>query len=291
VLQGSFNKEKDMSTHEKMKTNYQSRIEWVRLSDLSVLTSAQRKFKTEWAKWLADNFNPDDFGVPLVVELPAQGKQPARKVIADGQHRCQAARLALGPNQMVQCEVIRGANITAATVAQLYLGRNRIRLKRAMDEFLAGVTAKEPECLAIKEIASDAGYGIGHGDSISQISAVISLRYIYRMGVLPETLDVIISSWGHTMVNGDILRGLGSVLKRYGQQLETRVLQRKLSQLAGHADGLLGRGRAMKTAHGYSTSQGVAAAIVSIYNSGRKEGYKLADWGRTDPKQQSKPAA
>lgn len=229
--------------------------------------------------------SPDKLGFPLVAVLEERGRE--RYVVVDGQHRVAAVRQALGEDQQIQCEVIRGCTIAEA--AELFCGRNESRKPRPLDQFLVGVTAKRPENLAIVSVVENLGLRIRNGGADGSISAVSALIGIYRGDhALPEkergatlrrTLLVAMNAWGggYETFNGDVLRGLGAVLARYGLMVDDDSLQKKLASLAGGALGLLGKGRTYRTAMGGSMMQNVARAVVTVYNAGRRS-HQLPDW-------------
>ena len=266
---------------ERVKTAYQARVEWVPLSNIFVDSRAQRPFDAKWAQKIAADFDPDKLGLPAIVAVAED-----RFAVIDGQHRCEATRIAMGENQQIECEVIRGIDIARA--AELYRGRNTIRRPQTIDYFLAGVTAKDPECVAIIKILEDLGIKVMRGGANDNIIvAVASLQKLYRMGTVPhpgrflkETLMLAIEVWGRKAEtwNGDLLIGLGLILARHGGEIDMGALEKKLRGFTGGALGVLGRARSWREATGGSVSQCVSRVIVAAYNTGRPK-TPLPEWG------------
>lgn len=268
---------------------YRSTMEWLPVAKIEVESSAQRSFDESWARKLASNIDPDKLGKPAVVGMNSHGNggRGERFIVVDGQHRVAAVRMSLGVDQLIECEVIRGVSLARA--AEIYRGRNSMRLPRSIDFFLAGITAENAECVAINGIVSSLKLAIGRTTTGSMLSAVGALQSIYRdeqtLGVrapnlLLRTLELSIAAWGRKGESfiGDILRGLSVVLARYGGALDPEVLERKLRAYRGGALGLLGQARMIKAGLGGAPYICVARAVVQAYNSGRHK-HLLPEWG------------
>lgn len=262
----------------KMTTRYTSRIEWLPVSVLEVAPEAQRPFEAKAARAIAADFDPDRIGYPLVVGITKHGKE--HYYILDGQHRVAAVRLALGDDQLIQCEVKRGLTIQEA--AKLFLGRNAARAPRATAKFLVAVTAGYKAETDVHQIIQEAGQTVTHGGS--GITAVTSLMALYRIDqgqTLRRTLAVLTRAWGNKrpeVFNGDVMRGTGEFLRHFGEDVEDPYLVRRLAALPSGPDGLLGRGRGYKATLGGTTWRGIANSLVGIYNVHRKK--KLPPFGQ-----------
>lgn len=257
--------------------------EWIPIAQMELPPNAQRGFKPAHAAKIAAAFDPGLLGYPVVAKIPGRGGRE-RYWIIDGQHRIAAVREALGEDQSVECEVIH--NITLQRAAQLFRGRNDKLGVRPLDKFIAGVTAGDPECVAINDTVASLGLRIVNGNvAKNQVSAVTALQKIHRLdpknGLLKDTLHLAIEAWGRDAenFNGDVLQGLGMVLHRYNDELEKNILERKLKTCPGGALGLLGKGRMLRQAMSYTTvSNGIACAVVRMYNTGRRKA-PLTEWG------------
>lgn len=279
---------------------YRAKVEWIRVGDIFVEPGTQRSLDEGWAQKIAALFDADLFGIPALVALPTDAGSERLDVI-DGQHRVKAVRLKFGPDHLILCEVIRG--VSKARAAAIYRGRNSIRRPRPLDSFLTGVTAGDHDCVAINDLVRSLGLQVYGTSQTGCISAVATLQRIYqderRLGVkapglLRRTLELALSAWGREgeAFNGDLLRGLGMVLARYGGAIELDALEKKLRTVTGGALGLLGKARGVKQNLGGSTAQGVARVVVNAYNSGRRKSL-LPEWGAhmEEPKGDPKKAA
>jgi hypothetical protein len=277
-----------MSAQRKVQPAYDGRIEWIRAADIDVETLAQRPLDPRWAKHIADTFDPDKLGFPVVCVIPTRGGE--RYITPDGQHRIKAVMMALGEDQLVQCEVIRG--VTLQQAAKIFRGRNSVKAVKPVDRFLVGLTAGDEECQAIAAAVESFGLSIGRVTRDGIISSVASLQWIYRgdksrgngKNTIPlrRTLGVATQAWGKASDAraGDVLKGIGAVVLRHGDVLDYDALEHRLRQFRGGAMGLLGAGRGVREAFGGSVANGVAARVVREYNKGRRTGNKLPEWMR-----------
>jgi hypothetical protein len=258
----------------KIRHQYTSRMEWLRLADLQVEPGVtQRPFDPAWAQYLTDNFDPDLVGYPLVVLVGI------RHVIIDGQHRCAAARQALGEDQRIQCELVEGISVQRA--AQLFIGRNRQRRVTPLSTFMVGITAKIPEVLAINQAVTNAGWKVGAGGAAGVVSAVGSLQRMYRLtndaSLVSAVLTIVRQAWGldTTNANGDFMAGLALLLHRHPGIDQADMAKRLQKQL--NANRILAAARSLREGLGGSVATNVARTLATTYNSGRRTG-KIA-WG------------
>jgi hypothetical protein len=273
---------------------YQRRIEWVPIREIGVPMAeqvgedCQQPFCESRAARIAAQFDPDLLGFPLVAALGKNRNGQERLFVLDGQTRIAAVRMALGEDQSIECEVVRGLELREA--AALFVGRNTSRRPRAVNVFLVNVTAGEPEAVAITAILAECGVRISRSPGKeSETSAVSSLQRIYRLDareeqqgrLLRRTVQLALAAWGSgaDSLTGDILLGLAFVLHRHDvSSFNLPALERKLRGFPGGALGLLGRGRAIHEGLRGSLPPCIARAVVTAYNQGRTKG-RLPEWG------------
>lgn len=277
-----------MSAAHKLNPTYKSKLEWLPISALTVDERIQRPVDRAWVKRIADNFDPDALGYPIVVEIP-DGRNGVRFLIVDGQHRVEGVKAALGDDQQIECEVVRGVGIQQA--AKIFGLRNTVRPVKAVDRFLVGVTQGDPECVAINDIVKSLGLSINRTTFDGSVSAVAALSKVYRGDkskgtgknalALKRTIGTALNAWGRTgeAMNGQILEGLGAVVLRYGDVLDFEALEKKLRQHKGGALGLLGAARGLQDSFRGSIANCVAHQVVIVYNQGRRK-HQLEDWHR-----------
>lgn len=267
----------------RLKTEYTSTIEWVPLDSVEFYPQyCQRKFRPRHAKNIADEFDPDLFGIPLVVEITLPGRSKTSTVGIDGQHRIAAAKQALGNGQMIKCEVVRG--ISLARAAGLFVGRNATLGVRPIDKFLNNVRAGDAEAVAIKKLLLQYGLTVADGTGHGYTACVSTLLAAYRAPNGPErlsaALNVYTQSWGTERgLLGDVLGGVTLFLARY-PEADRANLAVRLASVAQGAAGVLGKGRAQREGNGGTINQGIARALLIIYNAGRRTRL-LPEWHET----------
>jgi len=262
----------------KSRPSYQSSIEWVPVSEMDVDPRLQRPYEEHWAKKIAANYDPNLLGKPLV--WMKNGKGGRRAIVLDGNHRRWATVMARGNDSLMECETVHG--ITDQQAAELFVGRNTTRAPRALDRFRVSVTAGDPECIAINRTVEDCGITVGQSASQRTVSAVQSLRRLYRMDdsgkILRQVLTLAIGAWGDTptALNGDILVGLGLVLHRHAHEMDLESFERRLAALSGGSAGLIGKARGVRDFYKGSMAHAVARVLVATYDTSRRN--KLGEW-------------
>lgn len=285
-----------MSKH-KVTSAYSRTIEWVPVKTIGVEASAQRRFKPARMEAIANDLDPDKLGLPAIAAIGATGRE--RFVVVDGQHRIAAVRKALGEDQLVQCEVVRGLTIPQA--AEMFLGRNTASPVHVLDKFRVAVTAARPDEVAVNDMVEALGLRVRAGAEDGTVSCVGTLLGIYRAdpaaadrldGMVPRVLRMALAAWGrgNGSFQGDVLKGLALVLARYPGLIDENTLVAKLSGVPSGAMGILGRGRTYRQLHRGSVAHGVARAIVALYNLGRRR-HALPDWDDRETKVKTKRAA
>lgn len=262
--------------------------EWVKLHDILSNTRYQRPLTDGRVQEIAANFDPDAIGLPFVAEVKRGGRTKYEAI--DGQHRVAAARIALGETQMIECEIIRGVSVERA--AQLFRLRNNARKPQLIHQFLAGVTAGDDECVTINKTVESCGLmiAITRGDNVVQ--AVRALQMIYRgdkqLGSgrnplpLKRTLLVLKEAWGPTAdaFQAELIAGVGMVMTRHGEVIDSNDLIRKLKASPGGPLKLIGDAAGSREFYGGSLSHSVAGVVINRYNRGLRKGL-LPAWRRS----------
>jgi len=188
------------------------------------------------------------------------------------------------------------SNITIARAAQLFRQRNASRQVLPIDKFLAGVTAGDPECVAINDVVRSVGLSVERsgGNAKGVVRGVSTMQTIYRglrrgehnkrPDLLKQTLIILGESWGPhaTTFGASLMMGLAMVLERYGKQINIAELIAKLKSYPGGALRMGAAGKALRDSLGGSVAEGVALSIVHRYNTGKRSG-KLPDWRQAAP--------
>ena len=264
-------------------------IEWVPLSHITTDHAVNtRPVDTAWVDRHLPVFDPDKLGVPIVSRR-ADGSY----VWLDGQNRGELCRRAGWGDQKLQCRVFTG--LTTAEEAELFLGHNDNRTVKTYYKFMARITAGEPKAVAIQKILQHSGWNLSYFPGDSRVVAVVALEKVYEEGArlhpdtpgaaLVSTFEIITHAWGYGQdtPNGAIVQGLGSVLNRYGVDVDMSSLTRRLASYPGGALGLLGNARGLRAFAGGTVSSCVAETIVQTYNRRRTTG-RIPEWRSSAPR-------
>lgn len=225
-----------------------------------------------------EGFDPDRLGVPTVSK-----RKDGTYIWLDGQNRGELLRRAGWPSQKIQVRVFE--NLSVAEEARLFLGLNDNRRVMPIYKFLAQVTAGDHDATAINAITQAAGWRISDNYTNKGLSAVRALETVYHATpkepgrALVATLKVITEAWGYKpeAVNGMVIHGIGLVMVRFGDQLDTPALIKKLSEFPGGPSGLIGKARGRRQVLGGTVANCLAQTVTTAYNERRRAG-ALPDW-------------
>ncbi|KZM68458.1 DUF6551 family protein [Nocardia terpenica] len=240
-------------------------------AELTVNQSTQRPLNEGFARKIANDFNPDAFGRPVV------SYRNGKKYILDAQHRVAAYRMS-GRTADIECDVYYG--LTEAEEAELFLSLNTKKAPQLVAKFKVGVTAGQSPEVEISETLARHGLTVGNGRARGRISQVAALyRMEKRGGVahMDDVLGVYREAFGSDAFDSVVLDGLSLFLTRYGNEIDPFRLIDRLLQERGGIHGLMQGARRMKDSHGIGKADAMAASIVRVYNKGRG-GKKVADW-------------
>jgi hypothetical protein len=260
------------------------RLEWVRVSDLRISPRAQRDHSLRGAQKLieeiAGDFDPDKFGTLTVSE------RNGTYWVVDGGHRRTALSRMGYEDQMVQCWVYHG--LSEQEEADLFLDLNNVRVVSGMDKFKVAVIAGRDVEVDIDRIVKAAGLSIG-GRSGTSVRCIGALTRVYEANgpqVLADTLCVLRDAYGAPGFASKVVEGVGMFIGSYTNRFDEHRLKSRLSRKLGGVNGLLGRAEQIKSSHGVTLAEGVAAATVETYNQGRG-GINLPSWWATTEKQEA----
>lgn len=250
---------------------------WIPVKDISVVwAAAQRGLNEREAKRIADEFDPDAFGV-ISVSLP---NGAGHYHCIDGQTRVTAVKMLWGEKESVPCNVIQAEEpaIAAEIFLKMNAGRNR---PGALDLFKVGVAAGRKTEVAVDKLIGGLGYRIGMDYQDGTISAVSALKLVYtRYGaeVLKDTLLVIQGTWGRDRdsTTGAIIQGYARLLNEHGSSVDRQKLVNKIAKKMTPGN-LLARARAAREMFGGSLSENVVRVLVTTYDYGLKHGRLSGD--------------
>ena len=245
---------------------------WIPVKNISVVwAEAQRGLNEREAKRIAENFDPDAFGVCTVTLPNGNGIYHC----IDGQTRIAAVRMALGEDQAVPCNVLNTTDVKRA--ADIFSKMNSGRSKPgAIERFKVAVTAGYEMETAINKLITSLGYHVGTGGDDGTLRAVATCCAIYKrhgLDTLRDTLLIIRSTWGRDAeaVDGVILSGYAEFLAEHGMRVDAkRLIARMQKQYTPGR--LLGAAKANKEMFRGSSAENVARILLATYNTGIRNG-------------------
>lgn len=251
-------------------TRSSTTVEKLTASGLKVDPRVQRTLVAAKVQRITKDFYPDALGM-LEISRRADGDY-----IIDGQHRV-AALIAMDLGEWeCDCHVHHG--LTLAEEAGMFRVLNQTTPATAFDNFTKGVIQGNADCVAVNTIVTEAGLRVSSLPSNGCVAAVKKMCDLYAKPngaqALVATFAVITQAWGtdRNGLDGQIIAGLGTVLLRYGGEVELSVLARKLAKRDGGPLALIGKARGLRNLRGGTVSSAMAEIIVGEYNSGRRSG-------------------
>ena len=155
----------------------------------------------------------------------------------------------------------------------------------AFAKFKVSIQAGREEECEINRIVRSSGLRISQDKSQGAISAVHTLRRVYRRGgagSLARALCIIRDAYGDPGLEASVIDGIGLLCHRYNGDLQDERAIGALSKAHGGVNGLLGKAEFLRKQTGNPKAHCVAAAAVELINSGRG-GKKLPSWWRAEP--------
>lgn len=251
----------------------QYRIEWIKLSNLRIHPTVQRKLDPGRVNSLTKEWDP---ALCRPLDVVQNGHC---YLVFEGQTRLEAARLVYKDDeQMLPCHVHEGLNVEEQ--AERFLGLNDTKQVRTSDKWIVRKIAKDPVVLAIEAILVEKHLVVSQQASDGCVRAVAALEAIYSRPkgqmLLNNTLTLIERAWGNSSdaLDGVMLRGVAFVLERCGAALDLNDLARKLAK-HGTAASLMGESRTLAKISSQSVTRALAENICGIWNRSRKESFHV----------------
>ena len=260
-------------------TKRESRILPVPIDSLQIPRAgvAQREFSRAHGDAIAAEFDMGKFGYPVVNHVGDVNW------VIDGQHRVYALRKqpAAVRGSTIDCEVYE--KLSEREMADLFLGRNRSRSVVAFERFTVAVTAGHARESAIMRVVTGANLQIKNDRRKGCIFAVGGLQRVFDsegpavlgrvLRTLRDAYDAAPSAFGRAVVEG-----LGLVFGVYQTRIDDESLIAALGKDRHGVHGVLRRAEEYRERVGRAQPQCVAAALVDVYNQGRKGKARLPRW-------------
>lgn len=197
--------------------------------------------------------------------------------VIDGSHRT-AAAIQVGEPTI---PAIVKTRLTEANEAALFLELNDAKSVSAVGKFNASVVAGLPVQTSINSLIASYGWKVSDQKGNGQVAAVSALEFIFNgakerpaedgFDILDTVVHVVTTAWRLDAdgMNGQLLRGVGKVVARNYGQIDSQHLIRKFQEATPHI--LLGEARGAAKTLGITTPDGVARAVVMLYNTKRRK--------------------
>jgi len=183
--------------------------EYLKIADLSVDPSYQRRLYEDRLAKITQKFDPD-----LIQTVVVSKRDDGSYWILDGQHRVESLRR-LGKS-VVLADVREGLSHEREAILfwQLNSGSSR---PTAYEQFNARLTGNEYTAVSIARIVEKYGYHVGRVAENNGIQAVAALETVYNMGRLDKAMSILSTVWplDRGARESSIIRGLGSFLLTY----------------------------------------------------------------------------
>lgn len=242
-------------------------VRWIPVSECEVVhAAAQRGVNERNVKRIAEEFNPDHFGVIVV----AKKNGVNRYHIIDGQHRVAALKLMGYTDQLVPA-IVREIH-SAKDAAEAFGGLNSAMKPGAVDKFKVAVTAGHPAESEVNLLLKSLGFYVGFGAAPNTVAAVSALMSVYNahgIKVLKGALETIRATWPgeRDAVSGAIIQGYGELLGRHAHEIDNRRLLSTVAKKTTAAN-LLGAAKVSRSTFGGRIYENVVRVVASHYNTG-----------------------
>jgi len=245
------------------------RVDHLPFSSLAFDDRYQRAMMPARVHALMGRWKLEDVGA---ITVNIRGGKP---YVIDGQHRVRAAmELGLGDTKVL-CHVYTG--LTVEDEAHKFLALNDARSVTPLDRYRAGLVAKDPVAIGIRDILAKHGLVIGNASPKGGVLRCVSKAVMFY-GRDPDLLDricaVLVEAWGtrSSAVEQVVFTAAGIVLDRYNGEIDQSLLVRKLAKYRGGPAALMGDARGWSDVKPISVTRAAAEIMVDVYNRGKRSG-------------------
>ncbi len=241
-------------------------------SAVTVDSAVQRSLNVARAQDMANRYDPASVGVITVSE------RDGNLYVVDGQHRCEAAKLAGQGDVALDSKIYKG--LTRVDEAKLFIALNSARIPNAVARFKVRLEAQDPVPVAITKILKDYGWRVGGPGSNGAVNAVSALEAVYALdpdeerGVFDATFDLITRTWGFDAEGAaaPVLGGVGAFMDRYVDKADISAFAKKVRSTWGSAIALVGQGKNLRSSRGGKLTMCIGEILHMTYNAKRRTG-------------------
>ena len=173
-------------------------------------------------------------------------------------------------SQSCECKVYEGLSI--GQEAELFRMLNRTRKSSAYDDFSKGITAGDPECVAITRVCEESGYRVGHYQARGTVICIRSLQKVWRSdgngALLCKTLSCLgaIFDDGPRAVSANLVEGLAIYFASEPTVGAVKFVEKAKARFSS-PDSLIARARARRDTEAGSLASHVAYIFGKAYSS------------------------
>jgi len=251
------------------------KIQWIYIRDLLPHPKVQRPYRASWAKEIGENFDPDKF-------RPLDAVPHGQKFwVFAGQHRLGGARHALGEDQQVPCHVHE--EVPIEHMAEICLGVDDMLAWQTLDKWFVRVLAKEDVPVKIEALLHRHGLRVDKSPGVGSVRAVGAMETVWTKhggeSTLERVVKILAAAYGNgkearSAFDGNLIRGVGILVHRFGVTIDDEDLSRKLSKHSG-PNRMLGASRDYAKVNHVLPARAVAANMLTVYNDHRRGASRL----------------
>jgi hypothetical protein len=236
----------------------------VKINDMFVDYSYQRKAISQKVNKIVKNFDPDLLGV-----ITCSMRSDGRLAIIDGGHRYQAL-IKLGKGDM-NVNALVYFDLTLSEEARIFSLMNREHVKPNPAEiFKAGIVAGDDASNAINKILMKNGLHVGVGPTNGTVRAVATLKRVYDNAgadVLDRTLATIKMAFGDNSADyrDQLISAIAFIYNRYGNNVDDKRMGKVLQNFAS-ANVLIAQAQSVAIGTKQITYTTLPMIIISKYN-------------------------
>lgn len=253
----------------------------LRADHLGIDPTVQRTVDPKRVQKIASTLNFDALGTIIVSE-----REDGTYHVVDGQTRVAAVKEAGHGDYGMDCRVFTGLSL--AEEAELFRLYNDTKQVQAITKFRIRVVEGDPKAVSLNRMLNDYGWRITGSAGQGRFVAVAALEWVHDGGtqfepgngdVCDVVINVLTTAFGHNPdgVRESLIKGLGLVVMRYGEQLDLRKLAVQLGGHDGGPIGLIGDARQLRRIRSGPTHEAMAEVLVNLVNKGRRT-KRLPDW-------------
>jgi hypothetical protein len=256
-------------------------IKPIRVDHLTVDPRVQRALDPRRVRTIATSLDFAALGTLIVSH-----REDGTYHVVDGQTRVAALKEAGNGEYEADCKVFAGLSI--AEEAKLFRLYNNTKQVKPTTKFIIRVVEGEPKAVAMNSVLERNGWKVTGAVSRGNFSAVAALEWIYDGAGLYEpgnidacdtVINVLTVAFGLNQdgMRAELVKGLGLVVLRYGDELDLRKLATDLSQHDGGPTGVIGDARQLKKLRSDNVANAMAEVLVGMVNKGRRT-RRLPEW-------------